>query len=41
MAGAELLVMGGYGHTRLVEMVLGGVTIIMLSEAELPLLMSY
>lgn len=41
MAGADLLVMGGYGHTRLLEMVLGGVTIIMLSEAELPLLMSY
>jgi hypothetical protein len=40
-ARAELFVMGGYGHARLLEMVLGGVTSIMLSEAELPLLMSY
>jgi nucleotide-binding universal stress UspA family protein len=40
-AGAELFVMGGYGHARLFEMVLGAVTSIMLSEVELPLLMSY
>jgi nucleotide-binding universal stress UspA family protein len=40
-ARAELFVMGGYGHARLLETVLGGVTSIMLSEAELPLLMSY
>jgi hypothetical protein len=40
-ARAELFVTGGYGHARLLEMVLGGVTSIMLSEAELPLLMSY
>ncbi len=40
-AGAELLVMGAYGHPRLVEMVLGGVTSVMLAEAGLPLLLSY
>ncbi|MCI0735498.1 MAG: universal stress protein [Beijerinckiaceae bacterium] len=41
MAGADLLVMGAYGHSRLLEMVLGGVTSAMLAEAELPLLLSY
>ena len=41
MAGADLLVMGAYGHSRLREMVLGGVTNGMLSEAKLPLLLSY
>lgn len=41
MAGADLLVMGAFGHPRLVEMVLGGVTSGMLREAEVPLLLSY
>ena len=41
VAGADLLVMGAYGHPRLLEMVLGGVTSVMLAEAELPLLLSY
>jgi nucleotide-binding universal stress UspA family protein len=38
---AELLVMGAYAHSRLLEMVLGGVTSHMLSEAELPIFLSY
>jgi nucleotide-binding universal stress UspA family protein len=39
--GADLLVMGGYGRTRLSELVLGGVTRHVLAEAELPLLISH
>ncbi len=38
--GADLLVMGGYGHSRLREAVLGGVTRSMLKEATLPVLLS-
>jgi nucleotide-binding universal stress UspA family protein len=38
--GADLLVMGGYGRTRLSELVLGGVTRHVLAEAEVPLLIS-
>lgn len=38
--GADLLVMGGYGHSRLREAVLGGVTRSMLKEATLPILLS-
>ena len=36
-AGAGLLVLGGYGHTRLRQMVFGGVTRHVVSHAELPL----
>ncbi|HEU5047302.1 MAG TPA: universal stress protein [Rickettsiales bacterium] len=39
--GAELLVMGAYGHTRLHETILGGVTGHMLKETHIPLLMSH
>lgn len=39
--GCDLLVMGGYGHARLREMVLGGVTERMLREATVPLLMAH
>jgi nucleotide-binding universal stress UspA family protein len=39
--GADLLVMGGYGRTRLSELVLGGVTRHVLAEAELPVLISH
>jgi len=39
--GADLLVMGGYGHTRLREMILGGVTRGMLRQMNLPVLMSH
>ena len=39
--GADLMVMGGYGRTRLSQLVLGGVTRHVLTAAELPLLLSH
>jgi nucleotide-binding universal stress UspA family protein len=39
--GVGLLVMGGYGHSRLREMVFGGVTEHMLRAADLPILMAH
>ncbi|MBI2254652.1 MAG: universal stress protein [Proteobacteria bacterium] len=36
-----LVVMGGYGHTRLREMVLGGLTRQMLAEAKIPVLLAH
>jgi len=39
--GADLLVIGGYGHGRLLEMVLGGVTRSMFRHATLPVLFSH
>lgn len=39
--GADLLVMGGYGHSRLREFVLGGATDDVLSKTRLPVLMSH
>jgi nucleotide-binding universal stress UspA family protein len=39
--GADLLVMGAYGHSRLREMVFGGVTRNMLRHMTLPVLLSY
>ncbi|WOJ91184.1 universal stress protein [Methylocapsa polymorpha] len=41
MARASMLVMGAYAHPHLLQMVLGGVTSDMLTEAELPVLLSY
>lgn len=38
--GADLLVMGAYGHARLNELIFGGVTRTVLHEADLPILMS-
>lgn len=38
--GADLLVMGGYGHSRLRELILGGVTRDMLDQDEVTLLMA-
>jgi nucleotide-binding universal stress UspA family protein len=38
---ADLLVVGGYGRPRLVEVILGGVTRGLLRRATLPLLMSH
>lgn len=38
---ADLIVMGGYGHTRALEMVLGGVTRTMLRSMTVPVLMSH
>ena len=39
--GADLLVMGGYGHSRLRELVLGGATRGILRQMTLPVLMSH
>ena len=39
--GADLVVIGGYGHWRLREMIFGGVTREMVRAAPLPLLMSH
>lgn len=39
--GADLLVMGAYGHSRWSELVLGGVTHTVLREMTLPVLMSH
>ena len=39
--GASLLVMGGYSHSRMREMVLGGFTRHILQGAELPVLMAH
>lgn len=38
-AGADLMVMGAYGHSRLRELILGGVTRDVLKSAEIPVLM--
>ncbi|MEX2617146.1 MAG: universal stress protein [Alphaproteobacteria bacterium] len=40
-SGADLLVMGAYGHSRMREMVLGGVTRHVLQHAAVPILMSH
>jgi nucleotide-binding universal stress UspA family protein len=38
---AELIVMGGYGHSRAREWVLGGVTVEMLERSEFPILIAH
>jgi nucleotide-binding universal stress UspA family protein len=40
-SGADFLVMGGYGHSRLREFILGGVTRGILAEMTVPVLMSH
>ena len=40
-AGADLLVMGAYGHSRFREMVLGGATRGIIANAALPVLMAH
>ena len=40
-SGLDMFVMGAYSHSRLAQMVLGGVTHEILSGAELPILMSH
>lgn len=40
-SAADLIVMGGYGHTRLREFVLGGMTYEMLKSMTVPVLMSH
>ncbi|MCW7540897.1 universal stress protein [Aquabacterium sp. A7-Y] len=39
--GADLLVMGCYGHSRLTELVLGGATRAVLADMQVPVLMSH
>ena len=39
--GADLLVMGAYGHSRLSEFILGGATLGVLNDPPLPLLLSH
>lgn len=39
--GAEMIVMGGYAHSRLRQLVFGGVTQSLLKSSPVPLLMSY
>ena len=39
--GAELLVMGGYGHSRLREMLIGGATRSILEHMTVPVLFSH
>lgn len=39
--GADLVVLGAYGHSRLVQAVLGGTTRAMLEQTELPILMGH
>jgi nucleotide-binding universal stress UspA family protein len=38
---ADLLVTGGYGHSRLGELVMGGTTRTLLRNSPVPLLMSH
>jgi nucleotide-binding universal stress UspA family protein len=40
-SGAGLLVMGGYGHTRIRDFVLGGATDGVLRDLRLPILISH
>lgn len=39
--GYDLIVMGGYGHARLREIILGGVTLTVLGQMSVPILMSH
>ena len=39
--GADLLVCGAYGHSRMRELILGGVTRTLLREMTVPVLMSH
>ena len=39
--GQQAVLMGGYGHSRLREMILGGVTRYMLSSAPIAVLMAH
>jgi nucleotide-binding universal stress UspA family protein len=40
-SGADVITMGGFGHSRLRQFVLGGVTVTMIQTAASPLFMSY
>ena len=40
-SGLDLLIMGGYGHSRLQEFILGGVTRHVLGQADIPVIMTH
>jgi len=40
-AGADLLVMGGYGHSHLRETLLGGVTLEVISDRSMPVFLMH
>jgi len=40
-AGADLIVMGGYGHSRMRETIFGGATRAVLNESKIPVLLSH
>jgi nucleotide-binding universal stress UspA family protein len=40
-SSADMIVMGGYGHSRLREFVLGGATLGLLESMTVPVLMSH
>lgn len=39
--GADLLVMGAWGHSRMSEWILGGITRYMLQHSDIPLLLAH
>jgi nucleotide-binding universal stress UspA family protein len=39
--GADLIVMGGFGHSRLRQRIFGGTTTIMMKETDVPVLMAH
>jgi nucleotide-binding universal stress UspA family protein len=41
MRECGLMVMGAYGHSRLAELLLGGVTRKMLTEPQMPILLAH
>ncbi len=38
---ADMIVMGAYGHSKLLQLILGGVTKSMFKEAKFPILMAH
>ncbi|MFC6582283.1 universal stress protein [Sulfitobacter aestuariivivens] len=39
--GADLVVMGAYGHARMIQTVLGGTTRTMMEQTDLPLMLAH
>ncbi|MFT6407663.1 MAG: nucleotide-binding universal stress UspA family protein, partial [Arenicella sp.] len=39
--GRDLIIMGGYGHSRLREIVLGGVTRALIKKSPVPILLAH
>lgn len=40
-AGADMMVMGAYGHSRMREMIFGGVTKHVIAKANIPILIAH